>query len=297
MPTFKAAVAGALLTIASQTHAALVGVVQDFPDITLNTNFIIYDRNGVDANTGLLRIVSRGSTLNHAPGTGNVVGTQSYSATGDTIPDSMFTVAINNQTGTLVSGSPFNRVTITEGNANNPANTFVFAWEGNVRQFGFLVTETSTGAFQIAFDGRFSLTADRYARLSGSPTTLQSQYFNDRFTQQARDAGAFRINLSTSGNQGGLPVGVSTLNDGVSLFLTDWVYGTSARTGTGTGSPNSAFFGQSGQLLGFVGGLDSGHAVLNGTVTANFWVPVPAAVWLLGSALGALTVIGRRRAD
>lgn len=299
MYTLKGSLAFALVTLSTGAHAALVGVVQSFPDITLNTNILIYDHNGVDANTGLLRIVSRGSSLFHASGTGNTVGTQSYSGTGDNIPDSMFTAAIDNRTGTLVSGSPFNRLSITEGNplSSNPANTFVFAWEGVITDFGFLVASTGSGGFQLSFDGRFRLTADRYERVSGTPTALQALYTDNLLTSRVPEAGGFKINVTTSGAQGGLPSGVTTLDDGVNLFLTDWVYGTSVRTGSGAGTPNNTFFNpDTGQLRSFVTGLAPGYAVLNGTVTADFWVPVPAAVWLLGSALGGLAVVARRRA-
>ena len=58
------------LGIPGIAEAALLGVPQAYPDVTLNQAYLIYDNKAINNNTGLLKGVSFGSTLNEGPGAG-----------------------------------------------------------------------------------------------------------------------------------------------------------------------------------------------------------------------------------
>jgi hypothetical protein len=293
------AVAVGLVALTANANAALLGVVQTFPDVTLGTNYVIYDHNGVDANTGLLRIVSRSSTLSKAPGAGNSTPAQLYNSASDTIPDSMLTVAVNNSTGAFVANNAVNKLTIgfgntaTVGNSSYNASAFGFKWLGDVTNFGFLVTQTGS-SYQLSFDGRVNITTTDYSNM---PAGFES--FVDG--AHAVNNGGFKLNIATStssGSNGGVVSGWSAANDGRNIFASSWIYGTSVRTGAS--AVNTAFFNTTnGQLNPFLAGTGitaSSSNTFNGTVAADVFAPVPAAAWLLVSAVAGLGTLGRRRA-
>ena len=232
---------------AGSAHAALLGVVQTFPDITFTSSpYLIYDHNGANATTGRLRIVTGSTTLNEGAAAGGTTLTQSYYALGDSIPDLMLTIDVNNSTGAFVNGS----VSIGFG------NTQKFSWTGAVTNFGFL----SNGA---SFDATWNVGSDQYVNM---PATL-SQFVNGYLT----------------GGTGGIKIANSNGVGGANIWAADWIRGTAATT-----NPN---------LTNFTGGLTTPNKT-NSTVSVDVFatpVPLPGAVWLLGSGLAVFAPIVRRR--
>lgn len=252
-----AAIAG---LAAGAADAALVGVVQTYPDVTLNNSYIVYDHNGVDSDTGLFRIVSYGSTLstvaNSAANPGSTTQ-QSYSGAGDSNPDVMLTAHINNVTGAFEGGS----VSIGFGTGTSGQK---FSWQGTISEFGYLDNGTQ-------FDARWTLNSDLYQNLPAN--AYFADYVNGHFSGAV---GGIKINNSA---------GFGTYNWATALGK-DWVYGTGV---TSSSTPSG--------IAPFVTGLDatSQRIQLGSTVMVDAFVPIPGALWLMMGGLGMIAPFARRK--
>jgi len=233
----------------ANVQADLIGVVQTFPDITLTASpYLVYDHNGVDASTGLLRIFAGSASLAEGAAAGGSSQTQAYFSAGDSIPDLMISILIDNATGVWTGGS------VSIGYGNNAAAPR-FTWAGDVTDFGF----QNDGKF---FDATWDVTTDQYQNLPGTLGQFTDGYL--------------------TGGSGGIKIS-NSYGFGTGSFASDWIFGSAAQT---TNSLNS-----------FIGGLDTPLRA-NSTVTVDVFaapVPLPAAVWLLGSALVALGSMTIRR--
>lgn len=247
-----------LVAASGAAHAALLGVQQNYPDVTLGSSTLIYDANGVNATTGLLRVVSLSSLLSRAPGASTPA--QSYVGSGDSVADVMLSFAINNSTGALVTNATYNKVTIGFGNAAMASPTaFGFSWQGQISQFGFNNTGT-------AFDARWTMTADRYQAMPAGYSYFVNGGFN------GRPGGALISNtqpVAASGN----------------IWAFDWVRGSFA------GTSGSAW---AGQIAPYVSGLNVNANRTNSTIAADVFLPLPASGWmLLSGLLGGVAILRR----
>ncbi len=244
---------------AGNAEAALLNVVQSFPDVTLNTPWLVYDHNAVNTTTGRLMLIAGGSTLNEQPSLGGTSQTQSYFAAGDSKSDLMLSFDINNTTGALVGGN----VSISFG---NNTTTPRFSWTGTVTEFGFNESLGINGG--RIFDAKWVMSGDLYQNIPAN----MSQFVNSYLT----------------GLNGGIII--STSNNsfvGTASFLNDWVFGSSATTATLATSV----------ISNYVSGLDANVIKLNSTITADAFVPVPAAAWLMSSALLCFVPAIRKKAN
>jgi hypothetical protein len=243
-------------------NAALIGVTKSFSDVSLSASTLIYDANGIDANTGLLRVVSTASTLNASALAASTA--QSYLGAGDSVADVMLSFAINNTTGALVANSTFNKVSIGFGNfaVANPAN-FGFSWQGNIFAFGANATGT-------AFDARWSMTTDQYQNLGLGLTGA---------------AGLF-ANGALAGMPGGMIITNTIAIGGANIWAFDWVRGQFAGT---SGTAYAV------QIAPYTTALLTTADRLSSTVVADIFVPLPAAAWFMFSGLIALVPAVRRR--
>lgn len=275
------------LAVTGNAEAMLLGVVQSFPDVTLNQNYLIYDNNAIDSNTGLLKLVSYASTLNEGPGAGNSTLTQSYSGAGDPYPNLMLTIAVDRNTGNWVSSSNpvANKVTIGFGNTvipNAQANTPGFSWQGDITGFGWQQDIPSTVSNESGkfFDATWIFTNDDYEDM---PATMAQ--FTDGVLTSAMAAYQGGIKISNSAGFGSVT--------GPAAFQRDWVFGANANSlGIQT-------------LLGtFLSGM-SGTACsptvqtgctnfVHSSITSDVFAPIPPALWLWSGALVSLAPSVRR---
>lgn len=144
--TIRLAAAGATLlcsALSAQSYAQLLNVVQNFPDTTVGSPaFIFYDHDGVNATTGLLRLVTYSSILNEGAAAGGTTATQLYSGTGDSVPDVVLSLQIRNGTGGFTAGS-FVSGTVSVGFGNNTAANR-WKWDGTVTALGSQIGGTGT---------------------------------------------------------------------------------------------------------------------------------------------------------
>jgi hypothetical protein len=173
--------------VVSSAQAGLIGVTQTDPRVALSTPYLIYDHNGVNASTGLLRVLANTSTL--VEGASNQL--QSYLGAGDSIPDLMLTIQVDNTTGAFAGGS----VSIGFGNA---AAVPRFSWQGAITNFGFQ-SGTST-----IFDATWTMSADQYQNMPGT----MSQFVDGYLT----------------GGSGGLKISSSAAWGGGANFANDWIF-------------------------------------------------------------------------
>lgn len=261
-------IAGLIAVVASvPARAALLGVVGATPDVTLGQGVtMFYDRNGIDNSTGLLRVISLNSTLFKSAG--QTVGTQTYTGGLDTLADVMLSFAINNTTGALVSNTTYNKVSIGFGNASVAGNAFGFSWQGNIDQFGWAVDGKQ-------FDARWTMTSDAYEAI---PTTngYDTYFTNGALTARTGNTGGLIVN-----NTGAVNKGTAT-----NIWAFDWV------RGAGVALDGSY---QSYVPTALTSGLSNSVDKLNSAVLADVFVPLPAAGWLMLSALVSLAPTVRRR--
>ena len=267
------------LIIPGIAEAALLGVPQAYSDVTLNQAYLIYDNNAINNNTGLLKVVSFGSTLNEGPGAGNSTLTQSYTGGSDHTPDLMLSIAIDRTSGNWVNSnnSAANKVTIGFGNSVIPdgvGNTPGFKWTGKVTDFGWQ-QNTSTNppyTYGTFFDATWKFTQDDYEDM---PATM-SQFVDGVLTSAMAPFNG-GIKISNSAGFGAVPHPTA--------FQRDWVFGTNASR-TNVQNLLSPF------LTGLASNTCSNNtssnciSYLNSTVTADVFVPIPPAFWLWAGALG-----------
>jgi len=249
-----------LLGTAGSAQAGLLGVTQTFPDVSLSSAYLIYDSNGIDANTGLLRVVANATTLNEGAAAGNSTLTQSYLGPGDTAPDVVLDFRIANGTGSLVAGT-FVGGTVGIGYGTSPASVSKFSWQGALTGFGFQ-------ADGKAFDATWTMGADQYLSM---PATL-SQFTNGSFV----------------GGLGGIKISNSVAFTTQS-FANDWVFGTSAATSTLI----------NGYLSGLTTPKKVNSTVLVDAFVAQpvpvAPVPEPETILLMAIGLAAIVPFARRR--
>ena len=195
------ALAALTMTIAGNAQAALIGVVNTFPAVSLAASpYLLYDHNAVNATTGQLRVFTGASMLSEAAAAGGSTLTQSYFSSTDSIPDLMLNINVNNSTGAFVSGN------VNIGYGTNPTNTSKFSWIGTITNFGF----NNSGSGSPVFDATWTMTGDQYQAM---PATL-SQFVNGYLT----------------GGLGGLKINSSAGFGGITHFGNDWIYGSTATT-------------------------------------------------------------------
>lgn len=275
----------AILTMSGNAHAALLGVVQAYPDVTLNQNYLIYDNDGIDSNTGLLKLVAYGSTLNEGPGAGNSTLTQSYSGPGDPYPNLMLAIAINRNTGNWVSTNHpgANKVSIGFGNTvipNGAAITPGFSWQGNITGFGWQVDIPSTSANESGtfFDASWTFTSDDYEDM---PPSLAQ--FTDGTLTNAMAAYQGGIKISNSAGFGSIS----------NAFQHDWVFGANANT-LGIQSLLSALLTGMSNTACSTNNQTGCTRFVHSSVTADVFVPIPPALWLWAGAFAWLPPFVRR---
>jgi hypothetical protein len=183
-------------------QAALLGVTQTFPDVSLTASpYLIYDHNGVNGTTGRLTVVTGAVQLAEGAAAGGSAQTQSYFGASDSTPDVVFNIDVNNTTGAFIGGT----VSIGFGNATGAPR---FSWQGAVTNFGFIGAPGS-GAI---FDATWTVSADQYQNM---PTSL-AQFVNGYLT----------------GGSGGLKINSSASWGSAANFGTDWVFGSTPNSPT-----------------------------------------------------------------
>lgn len=207
MKTFKFCISALALAIAGTGSvqatnllgsgtSSLVGVSQSFPSIALTDNYLIYDHNGVDSDTGFLRVVSFSSSLAEGAESGGSSQTQNYSlSVNASVPSITLRLMIANGTGRNPIGT-FEGGSVSIGFGHN-TTAARYAWTGNITSFGFLTNGTQ-------FDATWTVTNDYYENM---PSTL-SQFVDGYLTG---GIGGIKINNSTA-------VSSQTFNN-------DWAFG------------------------------------------------------------------------
>lgn len=308
-----------LLGIAGNANAALLGVTQTYPDITLGNTYLIYDHDALktynngacssstatNACIGQLTLVSFSSTLNSgvypAP-----TATQLYAQTGgpDTTPDKMMTIAIKSSgptstlgTWTSSSNAGANKVTIAQGPSSFNVDTF--SWMGNVGNFGFLADNSSTSTYYelgTHFDGLWNFTSDTYNNMAPNMSQFVSGMLTTAMNTPNPDyKGGFKISNSAGFTQNGNPSTTASSNK-VSLanaLKRDWVFGSGANTAA-----------VQALLTPYLTGLSTTNCssntstncakYLHSTVLADVFVPIPPAFWLWAGALTSILPSFRR---
>jgi len=257
------------------SHAELIGVSQSYPDVTLTQTYLLYDNNAIDNNTGLLKLVSFGATLNEGPGSGNSTLTQTYTGGTDHTPSLMLSIAIDRTTGKWANSPHMdaNKVTIDFGNAVTPNGSEItpgFKWLGDITDFGWQqnISNTANNEYGTFFDANWTVSQDDYEDMPDS----MNQFVDNGLTNSN---GGIKISNSAGFGAVSQPL----------AFQRDWVFGT-----------NADMAGIQGLLSPYLAGLSndicSNHSstecisYLHSTVTADVFVPIPAAFWLWAGALG-----------
>ena len=259
-------------------HADLLGVVQSYPDTTLNQSYLIYDNNAIDANTGLLKVVAFGATLNEGPYGNNSTLTQMYASGTDHTPDLMLSIAIDRNTGNWVNSSnPLaNKVTINFGNGvvpNGNGNTPGFKWMGDITNFGWQqeIASTANKEYGTFFDATWKMTEDSYEDMPAN----MSQFVNNLLTTAMIPyEGGIKISNTTGFGDVAHPV----------AFQRDWVFGTSATT-AGVQALLSPFLSSLSTQTCSQNTSTDCITYVHSTVNADVFVPIPPAFWLWVGAL------------
>ncbi|MGR8929602.1 MAG: hypothetical protein ACU836_03095 [Gammaproteobacteria bacterium] len=279
------------LGVMGHANAALLGNLQQYPDITLGAAYLIYDhdaiqtyKNGACSSTspsracvGQFTLVSFDATLNSgsypSPSATQLYGTNNPTYYDDT-PDKMMAIAIQSTgsssvLGSLANVSSSNEMTITPGDPNY--NNDWFSWLGNITNFG--IQEDGR-----AFDGFWKMTADTYHNL---PAGMERFVDGALTSAMANYEGGFKISNSAGfGN-------VSFAN----ALKRDWVFG------SGMGDPRYTDT-LKGMLAPYLTGLSTNTcssstatncvSYISSTVMADVFVPIPPALLLWAGALASL---------
>jgi hypothetical protein len=259
MKNFKLALGIIALAVvtAGNAEAALLNVVKGVPfvDFSSSNTWLIYDHNAVNSTTGTLKVATIGMTLGEGVAAGGSSVNQNYIGGSDQTAALVMSFNLNNTTGALVGGS----VNIGFGNQTTTTAP-VFSLTGTVTDFGFSTDSTSTRSF----DAKWTVTNDQYQNMPAN----MNQFVNGFLT--GINGGVISI--------GADPTGAATNAFGTSgtSFANDWVFGGTA------GAANFLTNAQYGTLLA---GLDTNAIHLNAIVSSSASVPVPAAAWLMSSAL------------
>jgi len=263
------------LGLIGPANAELIGIPQSYPDITLNQSYLIYDNNAINSNTGLLKVVSFGSTLNEGPGSGNSTLSQSYVGGTDRTPKVMLSIAIDRATGNWASSNHnnANKVTIDFGNSVTPNGSGItpgFKWAGDINNFGWQqnISSTPINEYGTFFDASWTVTQDDYEDMPAS----MSQFVDNVLTNQK---GGIKISNSAGFGDVSQP----------SAFKRDWVFGTNASMAGVQNLLNPFLTGLSTDLCSNNSSINC-ITYLNSTVTADVFVPIPPAFWLWAGALG-----------
>ena len=243
--------------LSGQSHAALLGAVQTFPDTTATTNpYLIYDFNAVNATTGRLLLVSGSSTLAEGPAQGgSSTSAQSYFGSGDSIPDILLTIDVRNGTGGLIAGS-FVAGTVNIGFGNSTtANRW--SWTGNITQIG---TQAGTGTI---LDAYWTVTADSYQNM---PSNM-SQFVNGYLT----------------GASGGIKINSGAAWGTTANFGNDWVFGPNPSANTNLNSFRA----------GMTNPIQTNSTIAADIFTSP--VPEPEAALMLLAGLAVIAPMARRR--
>ncbi len=299
------------LGIAGNAHAALLGDLQRYPDVTLGNTYLIYDHDALktynngscNSSTtangciGQLTLVSFSSTLNSGAYPAPTV-TQLYAGGGgsDTTPDKMMTIGIQSSglsgnIGKWASSTNANANKVTITNGTTPTDVDKFSWGGKVNNFGYLDNGKS-------FDGRWTFTSDTYTNMPAN----MSQFIDSVLTaaMNAPDPdynGGFKISNSAgfvyrTYNANGTVKTESTVNK-LNAFKRDWVFGTSAYTSSVQALLAPFLNGLSGTTCNSSTATNC-KSFISSTVLADVFVPIPAAFWLWAGALASLLPSVRR---
>ncbi len=259
-------------------QAELLGLQQSYPDITLNQAYLIYDNNAIDNNTGLLKVISFSSTLNEGPASGNSTLTQTYTDSSEHVPDLMLSIAIDRTTGNWSNSSNnnANKVSIGFGNSvipNGTENTPGFSWVGNITGFGWQ-QNTTASTYGSFFDASWTITQDNYEDM---PASLSQFVDNVLFSALTPVKGGIKI--SNSAGFGNTPQPIA--------FQRDWVFGTNADNAMVQSLLNPFLSNLSTDICNSSTSTNC-ITYLHSTVTADVFVPIPAAFWLWTGALAVL---------
>jgi hypothetical protein len=262
MKSFRYLAAVTLVTtgLAGSAQAQLLGVVQATADTKATTKatskpYLVYDHNGVDANTGLLRLVSGASTLTEPGSAGGSSATQTYLGAGDSIPDVLLSIQVHNGAGGFAAGSFVSGlVSIGYGNSTT---TNRWQWNGTITALG---SQSGTGG--TILDARWNVTADQYQNM---PSNM-SQFINGYLS-----GGTGGITIRSSAAWGNLSAG---------NFTNDWVYG-----------PDPS---ENNNMASYRQGMTKPIIQTNSSITADIFaspVPEPATGWLLLIGLAPIALI------
>lgn len=257
-------------------EAVLIDVTQNYPDVTLNQNYLIYDNNGVDSNTGLLKLVSYAATLNEGPGAGNSTLTETYTGPGDFIPNLILTIAIDRITGNWINASSANKVSINFGNsviANGAGNTPGFSWQGEITDFGWQQNTDNNPPYEFGtfFDGIWIFTQDDYEDMPANMSQLTDG------TLTNNNGG---IKIFNSAGFGATPFPTA--------FQRDWVFGTNANTAGIQIVLASYLTGLSSVTCSSSEQINCKSFIHSTVATDVFATPIPAAFWLWAGALASI---------
>lgn len=279
-------VLGAAAMAASASSFAqigLLGVTQTYPDVNLSatSNYLIWDNNGGGTDTGILRLVTRGSTLTEAAG--GHQDSQTYSNYTAVITANIRQRPTGDQ-GDFVSGT----VNIVMGPAT-PGVQPQWSWTGALNDFGISADGT-------AFDATWTLAGDTYTNMPAN--MLDNPLYPDEFTNGWLTGRTGGIKINTN-NVGFANLGCATQNG--CLRNSDWIMG----TGLNDTNTNSTTAGTIGAYLGALGSTYSktGDYWFNTTVSADVFVtpppvaPVPEmnTIGLMALGMTALFPLVRRR--
>jgi len=270
----------ASLGLTGSAHATLIGLTQSYPDVSLNNTYLIYDNNAVDSNTGLLKVVSFGSTLSKDSvlnGGSSVTHsvTQLYTSSTDHTPDTMLTIAIRRSNGNWyqTNATGVNEVTIDFGQSTSGAS---FSWQGQITNFGW---DDRSGYFGKQMDATWTMDSDQYVNM---PSDLSN--FVDGMLTSAMASFEGGINISNS-------AGFTNMSN---PWQRDWVFGGGVSNKAIQNLLTPYLKGLANQNCGGRRTSNCFQGFIDSNVFADVFVPVPPAAFLWAGALATLVPSMRR---